>query len=178
MEDTKTERFLSFLPEKSFRVFRLITWSYVLFLTLLLWVPEPKALIVHWEPGVKTASYSHILAFLLLGFLVELNRKKQSRFFWTTVLIGYALLTEIVQDMLPVRSFEIADLIQNFAGIFLGLWVGGLCRLVLSTLWSGYLICRNSFDRMMLWFSSATSDAHDVSAIPRFVASSQKVDEL
>lgn len=73
--------------------------------------------------------YSHLISFSLLGFLVELGRRKRSIFFWATLLLGYTLLTEIVQEILPIRSFEIIDIAQDLAGLYFGLWTAALCRL-------------------------------------------------
>lgn len=105
-----------------------VTWFYVFFLTMLLWLPDPRVLLFGFEPSEGPKGYAHLITFSLLGFLIELDRKKQSRFFWATLLIFYALLTEIVQEILPIRTFDLADIVQDFAGIFVGLWTGTLCR--------------------------------------------------
>lgn len=119
------------MPKNISQFIHFATCSYAVLLTLLLWLPDPRVLFFGFEPSEGTQGYAHLIAFSLLGFLVELDRTKRSRFFWATVLICYTILTEIVQEILPVRSFDLADIIQDLAGIFLGLWLGTLWRNVL-----------------------------------------------
>jgi VanZ family protein len=110
------------------RLLHYVTVVYVVFLTLLLWLPDPKVLLHGWQPSEATHGYSHLMTFLLLGFLVELGRRKKSILFWIALLVFYTFFTEIVQEMLPIRSFEWIDIFQDLCGIFLGLGFASLCR--------------------------------------------------
>jgi len=112
------------------RIFHILTWCYVIFLTLLLWLPDPQTVLYGWSPDEGTAGYAHIVTFALLAFLIELDRQKKSRFFWTTLLIAYVFLTEIVQEILPIRQFNFADIIQNLAGLTLGFYFAEIVNLV------------------------------------------------
>jgi VanZ family protein len=44
------------------------------------------------------------------------------------LLIAYVFLTEIVQEILPIRCFDIADIIQDIAGLFIGLYIAGIVK--------------------------------------------------
>ncbi len=107
---------------------RWATWSYVILLTLLLWLPDPRVLLWGWQPAGKAMGYSHLITFSILGFLVEQGRRDRSFFRTATLLFGYALLTEIVQELLPIRSFEIIDIAQDLAGLYFGLWCAAAIR--------------------------------------------------
>ena len=108
--------------------FHILTVAYWIFLTLLLWLPNPRVLLWGWQPAEGPRGYAHIITFLLLGLLVELGRRKKSLLFWSGILIGYTFLTEIVQMVLPYRAFEWGDIAQDLVGAFLGLGVGGVLR--------------------------------------------------
>ena len=111
------------------RLLHALTVCYVVFLTLLLWLPDPTVILYGYEPSEGPRSYAHLMTFSLLGFLVELGRRKRSIVFWGAMLVGYTFLTEIVQEMLPYpRTFEWQDVFQDIVGAFLGLGVGFLCR--------------------------------------------------
>jgi VanZ family protein len=113
------------------RFLHTITACYAIFLTLLLWLPNPKVLLYGWQPSEQTGNYDHLLTFMLLGFLVELGRRKKSQLFWIVLLLFYTFLTEIVQEILPIRAFEWRDIIHDLYGIAIGLGFAVLCRLVI-----------------------------------------------
>jgi len=104
--------------------FRVLTVAYWIFLTLLLWLPDPRVILFGWEPAEGPRGYAHVITFSLLGLLVELGRRKGSILFWAGILIGYTFLTEIVQIMIPYRAFEWEDIFQDLVGAFLGLGAG------------------------------------------------------
>ena len=127
---------------------RAITVAYWIFLTMLLWLPDPRALLWGWEPAEGPRGYAHIITFALLGLLVELGRRKKSLLFWVTVLAGYTFLTEIVQEMLPIRAFEWGDILQDLVGAFFGLGVGYALRNFDRTSevqWLGWCLCLAMF---------------------------------
>jgi glycopeptide antibiotics resistance protein len=112
------------------RFLHFVTACYAIFLTLLLWLPNPKELFYGWQPSEQTSGYSHLITFMLLGFLVELGRRQQSQLFWIVLLILYAFFTEIIQELLPIRTFEWHDIIQDICGIMVGLGLAVFCRFV------------------------------------------------
>ena len=123
------------MNKRSFLIwFHILTGVYWIFLTLLLWLPDPRALLWGWEPSEGPRGYAHVITFLLLGLLVELGRRKKSILFWAGILVAYAFLTEVVQEMLPIRAFDWDDIAQDLMGAFLGLGIGYLLRLVWTKL--------------------------------------------
>ena len=110
---------------------RIIQWFaifYVIVLTLLLELPIKVG---EAASGGMAMGYAHLLTFTLLGFLVELSRKKRSLLFWIGVLIVYAFATEVMQGLLnPIcnRVFEWADILQNVLGVLFGTAIGHYCR--------------------------------------------------
>ena len=110
-------------------LFHALTAVYWFFLTLLLWLPDPRVLLWGWEPAEGPSGLAHIITFSLLGLLVELGRRQKSLLFWTGVLVGYAFVTEIVQMAIPYRSFEWEDIAQDLVGACLGLRAGHVLRL-------------------------------------------------
>ncbi|MDR2115100.1 MAG: VanZ family protein [Planctomycetaceae bacterium] len=115
------------------RLLHYITACYAIFLTMLLWLPNPKVLLHGWQPPDKTSGYDHLITFIVLGFLVELGRRKKNIIFWIFLLILYAFFTEIIQELLPIRSFEWIDIFQDLCGITIGLGFALLCRKITKT---------------------------------------------
>ncbi len=101
-----------------------LTGLYAVFLTLLLWLPNPKVLLWGWEPSDETSGYVHLMTFALLGLMVELGRRKKSRGTWFGILVFYAFFTECVQHYLPIRGFEFRDILQDILGLILGVTAG------------------------------------------------------
>ena len=111
------------------RIIRLFTVFYVLVLTLLLELPSVPQEI---DPvPASLANYKHLVAFTLLGFFVELGRFKRSMRFWVSLLILYAIGTELLQWLLhPIchRFFGWEDILNNIVGVLLGTFIGYFCR--------------------------------------------------
>jgi len=66
----------------------------------------------------------HALAYLVLYLSCQIayhGQIRQSIRF--TLLLGFSLLLEILQDVLPYREFSLLDLVANAAGLFLGMVV-------------------------------------------------------
>ncbi|MDR1479499.1 MAG: VanZ family protein [Planctomycetaceae bacterium] len=108
--------------------FRYLAIFYMIFLTLLLWLPDPRVLVFGWEPSDDVGGYMHLLTFLVLGFLFELDRRGFSFEFLGLLLLCYAVLTEVGQIFSPSREFDLQDMIQNFAGIIVGLEIGNIMK--------------------------------------------------
>jgi len=110
------------------RIIQRLAIIYVIVLTFLLELPSDVAEEV---PVGILMGYTHMFAFALLGFLVELSRKKRSILFWVGLLVMYSFATEVMQWLLhPLcnRSFEWADLLQDVVGVLLGTAVGHYFR--------------------------------------------------
>ena len=116
---------------------RIIQWCtilYVIALTLLLELPNPQRFLLHLDAMEPTEGYKHLIAFTLLGFLVELSRRKRTVFFWVGILALYAIGTEILQGLLnPIfhRTFDFLDIMQDIFGILLGTGIGYCCRFLM-----------------------------------------------
>ena len=105
------------------------TIFYVIVLTLLLEMPSvPPEIDPVPEP---LAICKHLVAFTILGFLVELGRTKKPILFWMSMLLLYAISTEFLQGLLqPIcyRVFDWHDMLHNIIGVFLGTLIGHFCR--------------------------------------------------
>jgi len=110
-----------------------VFYVYLVFLTLLLWLPDPRTLLFGWKPGEGPAGFAHVITFSLLAFLAEIGRYKHSFFFLATMLLGYTLLTEIVQEILPIRSFDLLDITQDLAGLYCGFWAAAAVKQIVRT---------------------------------------------
>ncbi|MDR2641926.1 MAG: VanZ family protein [Planctomycetaceae bacterium] len=113
---------------KVITIFHYLTLCYVIFLTLLLLLPHPGVLLFGWSPSEDVRDYSHLFSFMVLGFLFELDRRRFSFEFLGLVLLCYAICTEIGQIFFPPRVFDLEDIMQNFAGIVIGLEIGNIIK--------------------------------------------------
>jgi len=110
------------------RIIRWFTIFYVIVLTLLLELPVAPTVSSIEQ---STRGYAHLIIFALLGFLVELCRRKRSLFFWICVLCLYAVGTEVLQWLLRSichREFDWIDVSQDVVGVLLGTLIGYFCR--------------------------------------------------
>jgi len=113
------------------RIIQWVTIFYVIVLTFLLEMPsslhsEASSMVIEPAKG-----YTHLMTFMLLGFLTALSREKRSLLFWGCVLLLYAFTTEVLQGLLHPffqRTFDVKDLCQNSLGIVLGIALGHFCR--------------------------------------------------
>lgn len=112
------------------RVIHRFTIFYVIVLTLLLELPiDPPEFVEDF--GGPLVRHAHIITFTLLGFLVELGRNKASMRFWVSILLLYAIGTDVLQWLLhPIchRCFDLYDILNNIVGVFLGTLIGHFCR--------------------------------------------------
>jgi len=71
-------------------------------------------------PGGFNDKFYHGLAFFVLSFLLNFSFPKSGfKYYSYLPLFSYGVLIEVVQFFLPYRSFSIADMIADAAGIFL-----------------------------------------------------------
>ena len=62
----------------------------------------------------------HFLAFVLLALLVAAARWPIARWPAITALVGYAVLTELAQAVIPGRTADLWDGLANLAGLAVG----------------------------------------------------------
>jgi len=106
----------------------LLRWTTAVYwaaLTVLLLVPDPWALLgVRLPPGGGSSLGAHFCAFLLLGALTRTARFPGRPALWAGALIGYAVLAEVAQALVPARTVEWVDLAANLAGLACGVLIG------------------------------------------------------
>ncbi|WP_312763389.1 VanZ family protein [Epilithonimonas sp.] len=80
------------------------------------------------RPGVENKEYFfmfphldkliHFTIFFLLGFFFRLRFPKTSLLYFLLILVSYALLTEILQDIMKLgRSLEVLDAVADTLGL-------------------------------------------------------------
>jgi hypothetical protein len=113
---------------------RAICLIYLIYLTALLLIADPRRLVVgHGDlPGfLRTLMpVAHLVSFWLLAVLALVARWPAPRWAITLLLIAYAGMTEVAQSMLPPRTAEWKDWIQDLAGIAIGAalcWIAAIC---------------------------------------------------
>jgi VanZ family protein len=98
--------------------FRLASFVYVGFLTLLLLTPDPAYFLgVRHAPGWPGV---HFLAFAVLGFLVAAGRFTHRGVMVGGLLLLCAVGVELLQTFVPSRSVEVVDLLENMLGLAIG----------------------------------------------------------
>lgn len=110
--------------------FKVVFWATILYaaaLTLMLLYPYPWLLTRGWQPTGHIIMYEHIIAFSPLGFLAELARRRTDFSSCLLILVLYALATEVIQEtLIPFRTFQWNDLLQDMIGLFCGMAVACL----------------------------------------------------
>ena len=92
-----------------------IYWA---FLTFMLFVPSSENTEYSFIfPGMD--KIVHFIIFFLLGFLFKGAFPKLKFFYYISILLVYAIFTEIIQDVMNMgRSGEILDLVADLFGLF------------------------------------------------------------
>ncbi|MFL2638599.1 MAG: VanZ family protein [Flavobacteriaceae bacterium] len=100
---------------------RKIAIIYSLFIIVISLIPIPRLPLPEFNLSDKLW---HGLAYMIMTFLwlsVNLITSKKIEFKYIFFVISVALITEILQGVLPIgRYFEIADMVANFIGILFG----------------------------------------------------------
>jgi VanZ family protein len=73
----------------------------------------------------------HFLSMLMLGILVPIARFPLPQLSIIALLLGYAVMMEYVQLLLPARVFDWKDLAQNLAGVISGMTLVYVLRALL-----------------------------------------------
>jgi len=103
------------------RLAQLALWGCVLVVAYLAFLPSADPIGVSWDKG------NHLLAFAVMAWLADLGWPAQRQAVWRWgLLLGYGLLIEAVQHLLPLRHFSLLDWIADGLGIliYLGLKAG------------------------------------------------------
>jgi hypothetical protein len=112
------------------RIVILLTFvCYWLFLTVLLLVPNPAALVGLQEvPIFPWGKFGiHLMFFTVLGFLANSTRWPKG-LWWPMIvfLMVYGITTETLQLFVPHRTAQVIDAIENILGIATGSAIYGL----------------------------------------------------
>lgn len=103
------------------RLLRLACAAYWLMLTVLLLVPNPRALLgLPHVAGPYTQRGVHFAFFAVLGLIVTASRIPLRRTTLAAVLVAYAVATETLQALVPARTVEIPDYLENLVGLAVG----------------------------------------------------------
>ena len=81
----------------------------------LLPIPGPPPAVPNWDKLLHTLAYT-----LLMGWVVPLCTTARHRVPAALALLGWGLLIEALQGLLPWRSIELADAVANALGVGLG----------------------------------------------------------
>lgn len=97
--------------------------SYWVLLTLVLLARNP----LNWfsSPAVHRGydqfePAAHFVCFAVLGLLVFATRLPLGRAWLIVLLVGYSVATELLQDLVPGRTPELRDFVQDIAGLAAG----------------------------------------------------------
>lgn len=105
---------------------RLACLAYGLFLSVLLLVPDPAALLGLSEvPGPPGGRMVHLAFFTVLGLLASSSRWPLRTRALLILLGGYAVGTELLQHFVPPRTVDPIDALENLVGLGLGTCLGG-----------------------------------------------------
>jgi hypothetical protein len=104
---------------------RWITAVYGVVLTALLLAPNPWALLgLRPPPGEGSSFGTHFGCFVVLGVLARWARFSGRPMAWAGALVGYAVLVELGQALVPTRSVQWQDLAANLTGLACGTLLG------------------------------------------------------
>lgn len=101
--------------------------TYLIVLTLCLvtqnpfWIAGSRQRTARWMFEQFISPVSHLLAFLIAGLLCGLACTRSMRAPVLGILACYALATEGLQFLIPDRTPEWSDLLQNMLGVCLGM---------------------------------------------------------
>jgi len=96
-------------------IIRVVCLVYCVFLTVLLLVPNPPI-----PPHLPVRRGGHFAALAVLALLVHSSRTPIRGRLMAGLLMAYAIATELLQSLVPNRTVELADLIENLLGLAVG----------------------------------------------------------
>lgn len=95
-------------------------------ITWLAWSPDPPAAI---DTGWDKANHGLAFALLALNAMAAFRGRRRRTAACAAALLAYGALIEAVQQHLPGRSAEAADLVADAVGIAAGLWLARWLRI-------------------------------------------------
>jgi VanZ family protein len=102
------------------RLIRYICVAYWVVLTVLLLVPDPSALLgLRRIPGDREGLCAHFAVFAILGALVQASRLRLRPALLGGVLLGYAVVSELLQSVVG-RDTSLWDLLADLFGVAAG----------------------------------------------------------
>ncbi len=101
---------------------RMLCVTYWAVLTVLLLVPHPMALLgISRLPATMAIDRGvHFALFLILTVLVHASRWPIRPVVFVQILVVYGVASELLQWLVPPRSVELLDLMENLLGIAMG----------------------------------------------------------
>ena len=109
--------------ERIRKVATVCAWCYFFYMAYMLLSPAPVI-----PPPVRFFScVVHVLAFVVLGFLVGVSRRRWTWNSWFVLLMVWGVGSEFLQRYTG-RCFEWQDIIQNVCGITAGLFAAWVLR--------------------------------------------------
>ena len=106
-------------PRSSVPVLRVVCAAYWSVLTVLLLLPG--SLLGTHRVAVGLGSVGvHFVAFTVLGFLFACSRWPLRRAWLAVLLGGYAIAVESLQWLVPLRTVELPDFVENVVGLAAG----------------------------------------------------------
>ncbi len=111
-----------------------VTFGYLAVLTYALLAENPFRMAGASEEEARkvfhdyVAPISHLLTFFAAGLLCALAFSRTSRLTIVAALVSYAFATEAIQYLVPGRTPDWADIVQDLVGLSLGTGLGWLLR--------------------------------------------------
>lgn len=103
------------------RLFMVLTWLWLLTLTVLLLLPGRDIPSIRWGLSLPVDKVVHFLSFFLVasGFLLSMHwEEKKKRRLVFMALLAYAVIMEYIQHAVQEsRAFEREDIFANLAGV-------------------------------------------------------------
>ena len=106
-------------PRSSLPLLRVACAAYWSVLTVLLLLPG-SLLGTHRVAVGLGAVGVHLVAFTVLGFLFAGSRWPLRRAWLAVLLGGYAIAVEALQSLVPLRTVELPDFVENVVGLAAG----------------------------------------------------------
>ena len=122
------------MDQKKFIIFyKTIFYCWLLFIFLVSIYPGNLIkLVLTGDPSTYPGSdkVSHFLTYFILGFSFYLSFKNDNSFKIIAIfLIFFSLIMEIIHLGIPNRFYENFDLLMNFLGLILGMYISRIYRL-------------------------------------------------
>jgi VanZ family protein len=133
------------------RIFRIACLAYVVFLSLLLFSPNPSRLVsMSGDVPVFLRAlmpWAHLLSFSVFAVLMLLARWPLPRWSIISLLALYGGASEIIQSFIPPRTPEWIDWVQDLGGVAVGVAICSFAALIVVRA-SHYV--RHATERMRL----------------------------